>query len=683
MARFWLMAFPFSVALGVSAGGHPCAPAGELPTPANQVHDAIALEMPRRQIRAVAAAIIQQGRVVWSRGYGRADDSSSRVVTEDTPFPLREATRIATALAALRLGDRNQVGIDGLMIRRTAPDRRANPVFAVNASDILALRSGLAEEPARGHRLDRDRIRLDDIVSSATLGATPTGDSNAAWAMLGAALAEARGTDFEQVIADEVITPLGLKSAGFNRADRVVGHATTIFGRAVPLPKLVANAPALGLDMSVGDFARLLIAARSAEAGFLTADAVRALAPLVEGRGLYGRWINGTSVDWRISTSGTGVVVMTGDQDGSLLADRVFDAAFGPSADPQRYRRELIGDRLWAWPQGGGRVRFDPVDENSPWDRPPQDGTPPDCSPAWRGLIGEYGPAEQPVYVFEREGTLCLLHDGRWFRPLVPVGDRAFRFTRDGVTEVMFEPSDGSKAKVLKWAGMQLARRTLPGDGAPDFRIHPERPVGELLEQAKKAIPPGARGEVATPDLVDLETLGETLKFDIRYATKDNFLGEPVYPVAKAYLQRPAAEALVRVHRSLAPEGLGLLVHDAYRPWHITKVFWDATPQLHRGFVADPSVGSRHNRGCAVDLTLYDRSTGRAVIMPGGYDEFSDRAYPGYPGGTTRQRWYRDRLRRAMEAEGFAVFSAEWWHFDYRDWKKFPVLNEPLEKTRR
>jgi serine beta-lactamase-like protein LACTB len=104
-------------------------------------------------------------------------------------------------------------------------------------------------------------------------------------------------------------------------------------------------------------------------------------------------------------------------------------------------------------------------------------------------------------------------------------------------------------------------------------------------------------------------------------------------------------------------------------------MFWDATPEHFHIFVADPSKGSRHNRGCAVDLTLYDRKTGKPIEMTGGYDEMSDRSYPEYPGGTSSQRWHRDLLRHSMEAEGFNVYEAEWWHFDYRDWRQYPILN--------
>jgi D-alanyl-D-alanine dipeptidase len=179
-----------------------------------------------------------------------------------------------------------------------------------------------------------------------------------------------------------------------------------------------------------------------------------------------------------------------------------------------------------------------------------------------------------------------------------------------------------------------------------------------------------------------LAKLDPTIKLDIRYATSRNFLGVPLYSQARAFLQRPAAEALLRVQRSLAAEGFGLLIHDAYRPWYVTKMFWDATPpDLHK-FVADPAEGSRHNRGCAVDLTLYDLKTGRAVDMPSVYDEMTPRAYPTYEGGSSEERRLRDLLRRHMEAEGFAVYEFEWWHYDYRDWKSYAIQNVRFEDIR-
>ena len=122
------------------------------------------------------------------------------------------------------------------------------------------------------------------------------------------------------------------------------------------------------------------------------------------------------------------------------------------------------------------------------------------------------------------------------------------------------------------------------------------------------------------------------------------------------------------------------MIHDAYRPWQVTKLFWEATPDSGRSFVADPAKGSKHNRGAAVDLTLYELATGKPVKMVGGYDEFSARSYPDYQGGTSLESWHRELLRGAMETEGFTVFEFEWWHFDYRDWKEYPIINRPFEE---
>jgi D-alanyl-D-alanine dipeptidase len=160
-------------------------------------------------------------------------------------------------------------------------------------------------------------------------------------------------------------------------------------------------------------------------------------------------------------------------------------------------------------------------------------------------------------------------------------------------------------------------------------------------------------------------------------------MGAVFYDEPRAFLQRPAAEALARASEALRERGYGLLIHDAYRPWYVTKMFWDATPEAQKLFVADPEQGSRHNRGCAVDLTLYDLSTGQPVAMVGGYDEFTERSYANYPGGSSRQRWLRELLREAMEREGFDVYPFEWWHFDYGDWQQYPILNLTFDQIGR
>jgi D-alanyl-D-alanine dipeptidase len=203
------------------------------------------------------------------------------------------------------------------------------------------------------------------------------------------------------------------------------------------------------------------------------------------------------------------------------------------------------------------------------------------------------------------------------------------------------------------------------------------------LNASAQEQPPKEDGTFREPELVELKTLDPTIKLDIRYATANNFTGRALYTEARAFLQRPAALALVRASRALRKKGYGLAVFDGYRPWSVTKLFWDVTPADKKQFVADPSKGSRHNRGCAVDLTLYDLKTGREVSMPGEYDEMSERSHISYAGGSPEQRRLRDLLRAALEAEGFNVYEPEWWHYDYKDWRQYPILNLGFKEVAR
>jgi D-alanyl-D-alanine dipeptidase/kynurenine formamidase len=191
--------------------------------------------------------------------------------------------------------------------------------------------------------------------------------------------------------------------------------------------------------------------------------------------------------------------------------------------------------------------------------------------------------------------------------------------------------------------------------------------------------PPVDPRATMVPALVELTALDPTIRLDLRYATRDNVTGRALYRSARAFLERPVADALVRVQRALAADGFGLVVYDAYRPWRVTKALWDATPPERREFVADPARGSRHNRGAAVDVGLVTLAGGEAVEMPSGFDDFSERASPTYAGGSTEARAHRDRLRAAMEREGFFVYPSEWWHFDYKDWADYPILDVPFD----
>ena len=346
--------------------------------------------------------------------------------------------------------------------------------------------------------------------------------------------------------------------------------------------------------------------------------------------------------------------------DGSILTDD--PVGFGTEV------QRLDGDRLLV-----GETEFE---------RAPA-GPPAGVPERWKGLIGEYGWDHNTLYILEDNGQLYALIEWFYYYPMTEVSENVFEFPDYGLyhgegLEFTRDP-DGTATEVVA-AEVRFLRREVGTKDGETFRITPVEPIDALREAALTASPPPEQGDFRETDLVDLVPLDSTIDLDIRYASTDNFTGAVFYRQPRAFMQRPAAEAVVRANRRLQERGLGLLIHDAYRPWHVTKMFWDATPDDLKDFVANPANGSRHNRGCAIDLTLYDLESGDPIQMVAGYDEFSPRSFPMYAGGTARQRWYRELLRQTMEAEGFTIYEFEWWHFDYRDWKNYRIGNVTFEE---
>ena len=180
-------------------------------------------------------------------------------------------------------------------------------------------------------------------------------------------------------------------------------------------------------------------------------------------------------------------------------------------------------------------------------------------------------------------------------------------------------------------------------------------------------------------EMVDLATIGVAL--DLRYATTSNFLHTQLYPVAKAFLRAPVAQALADVERDLARDGLGVKVFDAYRPYSVTVKMWE--PIKNPDYVADPAKGSRHNRGAAVDLTLIDLRTGRELAMPTGFDDFTPRARNDFNDLPAEVIANRAKLRDVMTRHGFEPLRSEWWHYDFKGWERFELLDVPLEALTR
>jgi D-alanyl-D-alanine dipeptidase len=179
--------------------------------------------------------------------------------------------------------------------------------------------------------------------------------------------------------------------------------------------------------------------------------------------------------------------------------------------------------------------------------------------------------------------------------------------------------------------------------------------------------------------LVDLQQAVPGIVLDVRYATTNNFMHQQLYPVARAFLRAPAAQALAEVQRELSAQGLALKVFDGYRPYRITERMWE--PIRNPDFVADPAKGSRHNRGAAVDLTLIHLGSGAELAMPTPYDDFTAHARQDFDDLPAEVRANRAKLRDVMTRHGFDPLPSEWWHFDYRGWQTFDLLDVPLEEV--
>lgn len=179
-------------------------------------------------------------------------------------------------------------------------------------------------------------------------------------------------------------------------------------------------------------------------------------------------------------------------------------------------------------------------------------------------------------------------------------------------------------------------------------------------------------------ELVNLEKFIPGVVLDIRYATTNNFTGEKIYNLARAYARKPVAEALKKIQADLKPKGLGLKIFDGYRPYSATVKFYEVYRDTT--YVASPYKGSRHNRGCALDLTLIDLKTGKELPMPTEWDSFKKEAWPSTPVADPQIRANRKLLIDTMEKHGFKVNSSEWWHFDFVGWQKFAVMDIDFEE---
>ncbi|TPE60554.1 serine hydrolase [Sandaracinobacter neustonicus] len=314
---------------------------------------------------------------------------------------------------------------------------------------------------------------------------------------------------------------------------------------------------------------------------------------------------------------------------------------------------------------------------------PPRPAPP---APELAALIGEYGWDYNVLRIYERDGKPYVRIEWTDWLPLTRLGADHYAFPTDRglypLESLRFERGADGQVTAAMLGAIRFPRRDFGAEAEAVIRAAMETGIDAARASALKGTPPVEKPSAKPSQLTAITSIDPSIRLDVRYAGTNNFMGQQIYEQSGAFLQKPAAEALGRVQKKLNAQGFGLLIHDAYRPWYVTKMFWDATPPANRMFVADPSKGSRHNRGAAVDLTMLDLKTGKPMITTGRYDEFSSRSYSNFGGGSDEQRWLREVLRTAMESEGYTVYPQEWWHFDLVGWQDYPIGNIRFSEIR-
>ncbi len=668
----------------VSSKGFDYAPA------IKKLRAAVRYEVAGKDLPAFSISVVDRNEMVWADGFGFQDAKKKIPATAETVYPVGSISKLFSDIAAVGSVLENQVKVsDRQRVRQSifAPLGMKNSSFVVTPE--------VAPRLATGWMWTYDDRRFE--APTFPPGTGPAGNLYSNVIDLSKFLSclfnngrTESGRIFKPGAVAEMISPrkdangnsvgqgLGLRIQDLDGHARI-GHRGAVDGfsaliEALPERELgVAAASALdasnGVVSRLANYAlRLMLATQDGktlpEYGRTVAIPPERIPDLL---GTY-REVDGKRFT-QISELNGRVMMRRGSfrhdlraraDDGSIMTDDVIGS--GTQVKREGENRLSVG-----------ALHFERLPNEPPKEIPGR----------WRGLIGEYGWDHNTLYILEDNGELYALIQWLDYYPLKEVSENVFEFPDDGLHHgegLKFTRTSDGIATEVNVAEVIFQRREVGTKDGETFKISPVKPIDELRAGALAANPPSEPGDFRDANLAELVQLDPTIKLDIRYATTNNFTGAVFYEQPKAFMQQPAAEAVVRANARLSNRGLGLLIHDAYRPWQVTKMFWDATPSGLKDFVANPATGSRHNRGCAVDLTLYDLTTGKPIPMVAGYDEFSPRSFAMYPGGTSRQRWYRELLRETMEAEGFTVYEFEWWHFDFKDWKKYRIGNVTFEE---
>ena len=297
----------------------------------------------------------------------------------------------------------------------------------------------------------------------------------------------------------------------------------------------------------------------------------------------------------------------------------------------------------------------------------------------WLPLLGEYGPESAATIVLERDGRLWV-HAATEEIPLTERADGSFVSERDG-RPVTFRRDPGGAVTAVELNGGALPRRQIGPASGNQLVITPVRPIDELRREALAATPPAERGPFLPSDLVELVKLDPTIKLEIRYATSNNLLGTPFYSQARAFCSARRLKRSCGRTAGCGRSATACSIHDGYRPWYVTKMFWDATPrgQAHLRRRSRPGLPPQPRRGGGPHA-VRARDWASRSRWSSTYDETSARAYPTILAARRASAGIARCCATRWKREGFTVYEAEWWHFDFADWKRYPIGNTVFEQ---
>lgn len=674
----------------------------------------------KNHIPGMAFAIVSDGRLVHTGAFGYTDIQKKTPVTARSVFRIASMTKSFTAMAILSLRDAGKLNLDDPVYKYIPEIKQIRPLTEdsppITIRHLLTHSAGFPEDNPWGDRqLQRtDKELIDFIKGGVSLSNTPGlayEYSNLGFALLGHIVTKVAGEPYEQYIRRTIFQPLGMDHTYWEYTEappETLAHGyrwLNLQWKEEPMLHSGAYGAMGGMLTSLEDFSHYMIFHLSAwpprngtDAGPIQRSTVREMHQPGRISGFYTQSRNasgdlcprlsayncglvwnkdctgkegighsgglpGFGSHWMIVPEyGIGVVSfcnLTYEATSSLniqVLGRLIDIARLkprqlPASEILKKRQQQLMALLPDWKDA------------------------PAC-----GIFSENFFADYLIDSLRKEAKTLFDKAGKILRVEEILPDNQLRGTFRIVGEktsllVRFTLSPENPALIQAYFIRE----------APDRQTQPSTDQSPPAPANKYGLKPvsslsGYQQQVSSDPrqaIVPLDKFIPGILLDIRYATNNNIMHRPVYRTTAAFLRLPAAEALKDIQQELKQLGYGLKIYDGYRPYRVTVAFYEAYHDSN--FVASPYTGSRHNRGCAVDLTLVDLRTGKELDMPTPYDDFTEKASATYAHLSEQARKNRQLLQNVMLKHGFVIFPSEWWHFDFEGWKAYPVMDLSFE----